>query len=237
MKVIGYIRVSADKQDLEQQRHLLLDYAQKNHLLVNEFIHAEVSSRKDTKERKIDELLTKLARGDMLLVAELNRLGRNMLETLNIINELSQNGVSIVFVRQPELSTIGTHTKLLLTIYSYFAKAEREYISMRTKQGLAVARAKGKLLGRPKGSKNKNRVLDPYKEQIKEYLQMGLNLAAIMKIVNNQLEKHVSYNTLKYFVQHDRELLPLWQARKLNRIADAQTPLKASELTTDKVIV
>lgn len=214
MKVIGYIRVSTDKQDLEKQRHLLLDYAQRNQLLVNEFIHAEASSRKDTKDRRIDELLTKLTKGDMLLVAELSRLGRNMLETLNIINELSQNGVSIVFIRQPELSTIGTHTKLLLAIYSYFAEAEREYISMRTKQGLAAARAAGKLLGRPKGSRSKNRVLDPYREQIKEYLQMDLNLASIMKIVNNQLEKPISYNTLKYFVQHDEELLPLWKAQK-----------------------
>ncbi len=177
MKVIGYIRVSTDKQDLEKQRHLLLDYAQRNQLVVNEFIHAEASSRKDTKDRRIDELLTKLTKGDTLLVAELSRLGRNMLETLNIINELSQNGISIVFIRQPELSTIGTHTKLLLAIYSYFAEAEREYISMRTKQGLAAARAKGKLLGRPKGSRSKNRILDPYREQIKEYLQMDLNLA------------------------------------------------------------
>ena len=217
MKVIGYIRVSTDKQDLEKQRHLLLDYAQRNQLVVNEFIHAEASSRKDTKDRRIDELLTKLTKGDMLLVAELSRLGRNMLETLNIINELSQNGVSIVFIRQPELSTIGTHTKLLLAIYSYFAEVEREYISMRTKQGLAAARAKGKLLGRPKGSRSKNRILDPYREQIKEYLQMDLNLASIMKIVNNQLERSISYNTLKYFVQHDEELLPLWKAQKGNR--------------------
>ena len=222
MRIIGYIRVSTDKQDIEKQRHLLLDYAQRNHLLVNEFIHAEASSRKDAKNRRIDELLTKLIKGDTLLVAELSRLGRSMLETLNIINELSQNGVSIVFIRQPELSTIGTHTKLLLAIYSYFAEVEREYISMRTKQGLAAARAKGKLLGRPKGSRSKNRILDPYREQIKEYLQMDLNLASIMKIVNNQLERAISYNTLKYFVQHDEELLPLWEARKVNRVVKMQ---------------
>ena len=222
MRIIGYIRVSTDKQDIEKQRHLLLDYAQRNHLLVNEFIHAEAPSRKDAKNRRIDELLTKLIKGDTLLVAELSRLGRSMLETLNIINELSQNGVSIVFIRQPELSTIGTHTKLLLAIYSYFAEVEREYISMRTKQGLAAARAKGKLLGRPKGSRSKNRILDPYREQIKEYLQMDLNLASIMKIVNNQLERAISYNTLKYFVQHDEELLPLWEARKVNRVVKMQ---------------
>jgi DNA invertase Pin-like site-specific DNA recombinase len=145
MNVIGYIRVSTDKQDLEKQNHLLLEYAQRHQLLINEFINVEVSSRKNTKERRIDELLAKLQKGDTLIVAELSRLGRNMLETLNIINELGENGVSIIFVRQPELSTTGPHTKLLLAIYSYFAEAEREYISLRTKQGLAAARAKGNM--------------------------------------------------------------------------------------------
>jgi DNA invertase Pin-like site-specific DNA recombinase len=109
VKVIGYVRVGTDEQDLEEQNHLLLDYAQKNQLSISEFIHAEASSSKDTRERKIGELLTRLDKGDMLLVAELSRLGRNMLETLNIMNELSQNGVSIVFAKQPELSTLGTH--------------------------------------------------------------------------------------------------------------------------------
>ncbi|MBD3183547.1 resolvase [Candidatus Poribacteria bacterium] len=211
MNVIGYIRVSTDKQDLEKQKHLLLDYAQGEQLLVNEFIHAEVSSMKSTKERRIDELRSKLQSGDILLVAELSRLGRNMLETLNIINELGEDGIIIIFVRQPELSTTGPHTKLLLAIYSYFAEAEREYISMRTKQGLAAARAKGQRLGRPEGSRNKERILDPYKEQIKEYLQMGLNMASIMKIINNQREKPISYNSFKYFVQHKHELLKLWR--------------------------
>lgn len=198
MKVIGYIRVSTDKQDLEKQRHLLLDYAQREQLLVNEFIHAEVSSMRSTKERRIDELRSKLQSGDILLVAELSRLGRNMLETLNIINELGEGGISIIFIRQPELSTTGPQTKLLLAIYSYFAEAEREYISVRTKQGLAAARAKGQRLGRPEGSRNKERILDPYRGQIKEYLQMGLNMTSIMKIINNQREKQISYNSLKY---------------------------------------
>lgn len=214
MKAIGYIRVSTDKQDLDKQRHLLLEYAQQKQWVIQEFIDAEVSSSKDTKERKIDELRSKLQKGDILLVAELSRLGRNMLETLNIINELGESGINIIFVRQPELSTAGPHTKLLLAIYSYFAEAEREYISMRTKQGLAAAKAKGKLLGRPKGSRSRNRVLDPHKEQIKSYLQMGLNLASIRKVVNNQLEKPITYNGFKYFVQHDEELLTLWQEQK-----------------------
>lgn len=199
---------------VEKQKHLLLQYAQTNQLLINEFIHAEVSSTKSTKERRIDELSNKLTAGDLLLVAELSRLGRNMLQTLNIINELSERGVKITFVRQPELSTTGSHGKLLLAIYSYFAETERTYISLRTKQGLAAAKAKGKQLGRPKGSRNQDRVLDPYRATILEYLEMGVNLAAVMKLINPRLEKPLTYNSYRYFVQHEEALLKAWDAQR-----------------------
>jgi len=207
MSVIAYSRISTDQQDLEKQKHLLLDYAQKQGLLIDEFIEVSISSRKNTKQRKIDELLEKLQAGDTLLVAELSRLGRNMLETLNIINTLSQAGIKIVFVRQPELSTTATHAKLLLAIYSYFAESERDYISIRTKQGLAAAKAQGKQLGRPKGSKNKKgRVLDNHKPAIKKYLELGVNISDIAKIINDLLEKPITYNAFKYFIKHDEEL-------------------------------
>ncbi|MBX2976619.1 MAG: recombinase family protein [Ignavibacteriaceae bacterium] len=203
MKTIGYVRVSSDKQDLNKQRHLLLEHAQKIQVVINEFIEIEISSRKTVTERKIDQLISSLDHGDLLIVAELSRLGRNMFETLGIINQLLEKGVLIDFIRQPELSTYRNshHVKLLLAIYSYFADSEREFISIRTKQGLEAVKAKGVKLGRPKGSKNKKgRALDPFREQILEYQQMGLPVASIMKIVNNQLEEKLSYNTFKIFI-------------------------------------
>ncbi len=204
MKVIGYIRVSTDKQDLLKQKHLILEFAQKNQLLVNDFIEIEISSRKDKTERKIDFLIEKLQKGDVLLVAELSRLGRNMLETLNIINELAEKGIVIKFIRQPELSTDGSHTKLLLAIYSYFAESEREFISLRTKQGLNAAKASGKRLGRPAGRRNKKgRVLDPYKDQIFELLHMGLPISSIAKIINNQSGNKNNYNTYKKYIKEN----------------------------------
>ena len=209
MKVIGYIRVSNEKQDFESQKHLLLDYAQHNKLLINDLLSVEMSSRENTKDRRIDELLVRLSDGDTLLVAELSRLGRNMLETLIIINALSEKGVKLIFVRQPELSTTGQHGKLLLAIYSYFAETEREFISMRTKDGLKAAKADGKLLGRPKGSKSRNRKLVPFHDQIQGYLALRLSLTAILKILNNQLAEPVTYNTLKYYVTHEEALQAL----------------------------
>ena len=88
MKTIGYIRVSTEKQDLNKQKHLLLEHAQRIQVVITDFVEVEMSSTKSTHERKIDELNEKLDQGDLLLVAELSRLGRNMFETLNIINRL-----------------------------------------------------------------------------------------------------------------------------------------------------
>jgi DNA invertase Pin-like site-specific DNA recombinase len=213
-KVIGYIRISTDKQDLEKQRHLLLEYARKQRLIIDEFIEIEVSSRKGVAERRIDELHTKLGEKDILLVAELSRLGRDMLQVLNIINDLSARGIQITFIRQPELSTTGSHGKLLLAIYSYFAEAEREFISMRVKQGLAAIKAKGVKLGRPKGSRNKERVLDPYRDEILKYLRLGIDLASVRKLINPNLEQAISYNAYKYFVEQDPELVTAWRVQR-----------------------
>jgi DNA invertase Pin-like site-specific DNA recombinase len=136
-----------------------------------------------------------------------------MFEVINLINQLSANGVKLIFVRQPELSTAGAHGKLLLAIYSYFAEAEREFVSVRTKQGLAAARARGKQLGRPKGSRDRERVLDPYRGQIKEYLQLKIPLRRIRSILNPHLQKPISYPAYRYFVRQDPELLALWRVQ------------------------
>lgn len=208
MKTIGYIRISTDKQDLSKQKHLLLTYAQRCQWVIHEFIEVEASSSKSQIKRKIDVLLSTLQSGDRLLVAELSRLGRNMLETLSIINKLTEKKIDVIFIRQPELSTNLTHSKLLLAIYSYFAEAERDYISMRTKQGLAAAKAAGKQLGRPKGSKNKKgRALDIYRVDLKRYLELKLSITSIMKIINPQLPQPLSYHTYRYYIQHDNDLL------------------------------
>ena len=207
--IFGYIRVSTEEQDLSKQKHLILEYAQTNKIIIDEFIEVEMSSRKSSKDRRIDELLKKLSPGDQLIVAELSRLGRNMLEVLNLIEELSKKDVSIIFIRQPELSTTSSNPiqKLILAIYSYFAEAEREFISVRTKQGLAAVKAKGIKLGRPKGHKNKERLLDPYREEIMELLNLGVSLTAIQKIINKKTPKSLSYSSFKYSIDNDEGLL------------------------------
>ena len=88
-----------------------------------------------------------------------------------------------------------------------FLETERTFISVRKKQGLAAARAAGKLLGRPPGARNKAaRKLDAYKDQIEKYLKMGLSISAVRKIVNSQLEKALSYSAYVFFIKRDKEL-------------------------------
>lgn len=104
MTTIAYLRVSTDEQDLNQQEYLLLKYAQQQRIQIDRFIRVEVSTRKSLRERRIEELVAMLTDGDTLIVAELSRLGRNMFETLDLINKLTGMGVRLIFVRQPELS-------------------------------------------------------------------------------------------------------------------------------------
>lgn len=206
--ILGYIRVSTDKQNLENQKHKILSYAHEHKLIIDEFIEIEISSKGDTKKRLIDSIFQKLHAGDTLIVTELSRLGRNMLEILNLIEKFNSLHIKMVFVNQPELSTHTNNalSSLLLAIYGYFAQTEREIISERTKQGLAAAKASGKQLGRPKGAKAKTRVLDPYKDEIIKLLTLQLTQSSILKLINPKLDKPITLTSLRYFIQNDEDL-------------------------------
>lgn len=204
MKVIGYSRVSTAQQDIDKQRYLIFSYAHEHNLHVEDLISVEISSKASMEKRKINEVVETLKRGDILITAELSRLGRDMLQTLNIINQLTVKGVDVIFIRQPELSTYGgrEHSKLLLAIYSYFAEAERNFIALRTKQGLEAAKARGVQLGRPKGTKNKSgKKLDPFKDQIIELKRLGLKPGAIMKIINPLMDIPASISTYERYLK------------------------------------
>ncbi len=211
LMVLGYIRVSTESQSVLNQKHKILEFAQQKKIIVDEFIEIEISSKKSQKARLLDDLFIKMQKGDILICTELSRLGRNMLEILNLIEKFNTHGIKLIFTNQPELSTNQNESlsKLLLAIYGYFAQTEREIISERTKQGLNAAKAQGKILGRPKGAKNKERVLDPYKDEIKKYLEMYLSQTSILKIINSQLEKPISMTSLRYFMENDKVLSKL----------------------------
>ena len=180
-KVIAYLRVSTGVQDLNNQKIELHDYARRNEIRIDEFLEIEISSRKSTKARKIDELLLKLNSGDLLLVSELSRLGRSVGQIIQIVDTLIKNEIKFIAVKE-NIKINGSqnlHTKTMITMFALFAEIERELISERTKQGLIAARKKGKLLGRPKGSGKSK--LDKFKPEIEALLQNGSSKTFIAK--------------------------------------------------------
>lgn len=180
-KIIAYLRISTQEQDLNSQKLELHEYAHKNNFKIDEFIEAEVSSRKTPVERKIDLILNKLLKDDLLIVSELSRLGRSVGQVIQIIDSLIKNGVRFIAVKEG-IKVDGKQdiqTKTMITLFGLFAEIERDLISERTKQGLNAARAKGRILGRPKGSGKSK--LDPFKPEIEALLKNGSSKTFIAK--------------------------------------------------------
>ena len=178
---IAYLRISTGAQNLNSQKLELHEYARRNDIKINEFIEVEISSRKSTQVRKIDELLENLQAGDLLLVSELSRLGRSVGQIIQIVDTLIKKQIRFVAVKE-SVKINGKQdiqTKTMITMFGLFAEIERDLISERTKQGLAAARAKGKILGRPKGpGKSK---LDQFKPEIEALLKNGSSKTFIAK--------------------------------------------------------
>lgn len=184
MKTVAYMRVSTDRQELDNQKLEVLNYAQKEGFKIDDFIESQISSRKTTKARKIDGLLEQLEEGDLLLVSELSRLGRSLGQLIQIVDRLIKKKVKFIAIKENIVinGKSDIQTKVMVTMFGLFAEIERDLISERTKMGLAAARAKGKLLGRPKGSLGKSK-LEGKEKEIKGLLAKGVNKTAISKIL------------------------------------------------------
>jgi DNA invertase Pin-like site-specific DNA recombinase len=187
-KVLAYLRTSTDKQDLDQQRLQILDYARTHQLDVDDFIAITISSRKSSKERRIDELLELLEEGNTLLVTELSRLGRSTGQVIALIDELLQQDIRVIVIKQ-QLILDRNHNDLqsltMVTLLSLFAQMERMMISQRTKEALATKKAQGILLGKPKGTIQKS-MYDKDRHRIVELLKLGVSI------------RHISLHHLDY---------------------------------------
>jgi len=193
MKTYAYIRISTDKQDLENQKFAILQYANNKKLGNVEFIEEAVSGRISWKNRKLKDLIDNLQSGDSLIVAELSRLGRSMLEIMELLSILLRKGVNVYVVKGNYELKDDLQSKVLTFAFSLASEIERELISQRTKEALAKRKAEGKKLGRPKGSYSSK--LDEKKEYIKELLDKGVSVASIAKILG------VHYHTVRNYVK------------------------------------
>ena len=196
MSVLSYIRVSTNTQDVKNQRYEILEYARTHDLTIDRFIEIEISSRKDRKQRRIEEVLQELSPGDTLIVSELSRLGRSTGEVIALVNELVRKKVLFIAIKQ-NLNINNGHdmtSKIIVTLFGLMAELERDLISMRTKEALAAKKAQGKVLGRPKGSLGKSK-LDGKEDEIVRLLKSKVSKAAIARITG------VSWLTLDRFIK------------------------------------
>jgi len=171
-KVTAYIRVSSDKQDVENQRLEILKLANEQDLGSVTFIEETISGRKSWHERRLAQVIEELKEGDALIVAELSRLGRSMLEIMEILSMATQRYIKVYASKGNWQLDGSMQSKIIAMVLAMAAEIERDLISQRTKAALATKKAAGVKLGRPSGpGKSK---LDPRKDEILELLELGV---------------------------------------------------------------
>ena len=184
-------------QDTEKNKAAVLAFANaKGFIGKVEFVEEKISGLKSWKKRKLNDLVQSMASGDVLIVPELSRLGRSLVEVLEVLNALKDKQVKVYSVKENfQLNGDDMQSKVMRTMLGLFAEIERDLISARTKEGLAAAKASGKRLGRPKGpGKSK---LDGFRPEIEALLKNGSRKNFVAKrygvtpaTLSNWLKKH-----------------------------------------------
>lgn len=170
-RTIAYLRVSTTDQDLDKNKADILHLANDKGLGKVEWIEETVSGRISWKKRKIADALEQLQAGDTLLVSELSRLGRSMLECMEILSIASQQEINIYSVKGNWQLDNSIQSKIIAMAFSMASEIERDLISQRTKEALHAKKKAGVKLGRPRGvGKSK---LDPFRPEIEALLANG----------------------------------------------------------------
>lgn len=178
-KTTGYLRVSTIDQDLEKNKADILHLANDKGLGKVSWIEEKVSGKVSWKKRKIFQVIEELGDGDNLIVSELSRLGRSMLECMEILSICAQKGVRVYAIKGNWALDGSLQSKIIAMTFAIAAEIERDLISLRTKEALRARRNKGLSMGRPPGvGKSK---LDTYATEIKALLGNGSSKRWIAK--------------------------------------------------------
>ena len=192
-KTLAYLRASTDKQETNNQKLEVLEFARKKDLKIDDYIELTMSSQKPSKQRRIDELINRLNPSDTLIVTELSRLGRSTAEVISLINTLVDNNVRVVILKQQlDIHQHDMNSKIIITMFSLFGELERDLVSLRTKEALAAKKSQGQTLGKPKGTIQRSK-FDQHIEQIKALLEIGLSVRKIAKVLG--YNHHIALNT------------------------------------------
>ncbi len=179
--IYGYIRVSTEQQNVENQRHEIENYCTQKHLKINKWIDEITSSRKPLSERKLGTLLKRLKRNDILISTELSRLGRNLLEVMSILQHCLEKGCQIWTLKENYKLGADIQSKVLAFAFGLAGEIERQLISERTKDSLQRLKDEGKKLGRPHGFSYQK--LAKEHQKIKELLEQNVSKAEIARLM------------------------------------------------------
>ena len=195
--IYGYIRVSSDKQTVENQRFEINNFCEKNEMKIDGWIEETISGTKAYNKRQLGILLKRVKKDDLIICAELSRLGRNLFMIMEILNICMTKECKVWTIKDNYRLGEDIQSKVLAFAFGLSAEIERNLISQRTKEALARKRAEGVTLGRPKGRKTSPEKHKLYgkRKLISELLAVGMSQRAIAKICK------VDRNTLARFLK------------------------------------
>jgi len=194
--IYGYIRVSTDKQSVRNQRFEIETHCLRAGVKVGKWFEETISAARNLEDRKLGRLLNQMKSGDLLIVSELSRLGRNLMQIMSILNMCMKSSIKVIAIKENYELGDNINSKVLAFAFGLTAEIERNLISARTKEALARKKAEGAVLGRPKGSGAKNSKLWRRRGEISKMLQEGVPKAEIAK----KLKIHRT--TLNRFIRH-----------------------------------
>src|ERR1017187_4187592 len=194
-KTTAYLRVSTLDQDLEKNKADILHFANQRDLGKVHFVEEVASGKKPWRERLISQVLEELQTDDTIIVSELSRLGRSMLECMEILALATRKGIRVYSVKGSWQLDHTIQSKIIALAFSMAAEIERDLISQRTREALRFKKEQGLKLGPPRGpGKSK---LDAFRPEIESLLANGTTQKFIARRyqtteanLHNWLKKH-----------------------------------------------
>lgn len=180
----GYIRVSTDKQTVENQRYEILQFAAREGIAIDGWIEETISGAKNYDKRKLGELLKNVTAGDLIICSEISRLGRSLFMIMEILNICMTKECRVWTVKDNYRLGDDIQSKVLAFAFGLSAEIERNLISQRTQEALNRKKAQGVKLGRPKGALSKKTKLTGKEEVIRVLLEEGTSYAQIARLLH-----------------------------------------------------
>src|SRR5574344_1659581 len=172
--IYGYIRVSSDKQTVENQRFEINKFCKKENMVINDWIEETISGTKNYTKRQLGNLLKKVVKDDVIICSELSRLGRNLFMIMEILNICMTKECRVWTIKDNYRLGDDIQSKVLAFAFGLSAEIERNLISQRTKEALARKKAEGIQLGRPSGRKPDSYKLSANRDEITDMLAVGI---------------------------------------------------------------